>query len=270
MSFYYLIISLNKQHLIDKIRELFSGHGNLIREFNTFLLSDGESYQIELTPEEESEAARTDPNEKQRRYTAVEYVSKVRDICGNLIFRDFLKLLSTYNEGKIGLKAVINQIALLFVDHSDLRKDFVYFLPDGVQDQARAHLECCIRETESPKRSNQELEALPHAELSSALMEETESVCERIHVSSHPVIAHKVNRLRDANTKPSEYRRLLKDVTLRIGHDATATLTNLEGKRVSVFAIDRSGLSMADVMLEIVPHANLHFLGKYLVNYVIK
>ncbi len=96
-------------------------------------------------------------------------------------------------------------------------------------------------------------------------MEETGNVCERLHVASHPVIAHKVNLLRDANTKPSDYRRLIKEIALHLGHEATVNDTGLLDERVSVFAVDRSGLSMADAMLEIVPHANLHFLGKFLI-----
>ncbi len=95
-------------------------------------------------------------------------------------------------------------------------------------------------------------------------MEETGDVCDRLHVSSHPVITNKIARLRDSNTKPSHYRRLLKEIALHLSHDATANDTDLLDERVSVFAIDRSGLSMADAMLEIVPHANLHFLGKCL------
>ena len=42
-----------------------------------------------------------------------------------------------------------------------------------------------------------------------------------VHVADHPLIAHKMSFLRDANTEPHEFRRILKEITFFIGVDAT-------------------------------------------------
>ena len=191
---------------------------------------------------------------------AMNYVTTVRNRFAQQpdVYSQFMRILPSRNK-EHNVDEVIEEIKKLFVDHSDLLMDFLQFLPEDVQEKARERFERSINGV--PDRTIEEANAEP---TTSTVMEETESVCERIHVSSHPVIAHKVNRLRDANTKPSDYRRLIKEVSFQIVCDATANDTDLLDERVSVFAIDRSGLSMADAMLEIVPHANLHFLGKCL------
>ena len=39
------------------------------------------------------------------------------------------------------------------------------------------------------------------------------------HVSSHPLIGHKMTVLRDANTHPSDFRRVLKEITFYLGYE---------------------------------------------------
>jgi paired amphipathic helix protein Sin3a len=57
------------------------------------------------------------------------------------IYRKFLEILHTYQKEQRGIKEVLDEVSLLFADHADLLKEFTYFLPDGVQSQAKAQLE---------------------------------------------------------------------------------------------------------------------------------
>lgn len=39
------------------------------------------------------------------------------------------------------------------------------------------------------------------------------------NVSSHPLIGHKMTVLRDATTSPSDFRRVLKEITFYLGYE---------------------------------------------------
>jgi paired amphipathic helix protein Sin3a len=53
-----------------------------------------------------------------------------------------LKILHTYQREQKGIKDVLEQVSMLFADHSDLLMEFTYFLPDAVQDQVNYILYC--------------------------------------------------------------------------------------------------------------------------------
>src|SRR5260370_23583700 len=46
----------------------------------------------------------------------------------------------------------------------------------------------------------------------------------RVHISSHPVMAHKLTALRDKNTQPPEFYRLVKETGALLAYEATASL----------------------------------------------
>src|SRR5215471_4017216 len=46
----------------------------------------------------------------------------------------------------------------------------------------------------------------------------------RVHISSHPVMAHKMTALRDINTQPPEFYRLVKEIGALLAYEATANL----------------------------------------------
>jgi hypothetical protein len=46
---------------------------------------------------------------------------------------------------------VLEQVSTLFADHPDLLKEFTYFLPDAVQEQAKERLNRAARESEIRK-----------------------------------------------------------------------------------------------------------------------
>src|SRR5438105_14254857 len=46
----------------------------------------------------------------------------------------------------------------------------------------------------------------------------------RVHISSHPVMAHKMTALRDKNTQPPEFYRLVKEIGALLAYEATQSL----------------------------------------------
>ena len=82
-----------------------------------------------------------------------------------------------------------------------------------------------------------------------------------IHVSSHPLVQHKLTKMRDKQTSSTNFRRLLREMGLLLGYDATRDLPMvttrietplepmdaplLEGKKLVVVPILRAGLGLA-------------------------
>jgi uracil phosphoribosyltransferase len=98
----------------------------------------------------------------------------------------------------------------------------------------------------------------------------------RVHISTHPVMAHKITALRDKNTPPPEFYRLVKEIGMLLAHEATATLaletvvveTPLQqttGYRlaggIGVTPILRAGLGMAESFREVIPDVQIWHLG---------
>lgn len=63
-------------------------------------------------------------------------------------YKAFLEILHTYQKEQRSIKDVLEQVSQLFADHSDLLKEFTYFLPDAVQEQAKERLSRAARESE--------------------------------------------------------------------------------------------------------------------------
>src|SRR6266700_8268378 len=90
----------------------------------------------------------------------------------------------------------------------------------------------------------------------------------RVHISTHPVLAHKMTALRDKNTQPPEFYRLVKEIGTLLAYEATISLaleaaaieTPMEpmgGQRlaggIGVTPILRAGLGMAEAFREVIP-----------------
>lgn len=103
-----------------------------------------------------------------------------------------------------------------------------------------------------------------------------------VHISSHPVLSHKVTILRSSSTLPSTFRAILREVTYHLGYEATATLKSRPvdisvplgnnhidytgthiNEKVALIPILRSGLGLVDAMLELLPNAGIHHIGMY-------
>ena len=98
-----------------------------------------------------------------------------------------------------------------------------------------------------------------------------------LHVADHPLIAHKLTALRDANTDSARFRQLTEELVMLLAYEATRSVavedkeistpvTRTTGTRIAeprpvVVPILRAGLGMLDGMLRILPTAEVGFLG---------
>jgi uracil phosphoribosyltransferase len=99
-----------------------------------------------------------------------------------------------------------------------------------------------------------------------------------LHVSRHPLVAHKLSILRDVGTDTKKFRELVRELTWLLGYEAMADLgtrtrdveTPLErmagaevDPRVGLVPVLRAGLGMVDAMLELIPTAQVWHIGLY-------
>ena len=99
-----------------------------------------------------------------------------------------------------------------------------------------------------------------------------------VHVSTHPLVAHHVCTLRDPATQPSEFRRVVRQLTTLIAVEATAGLPvrdvrvptplgaaagHVLADRIAIVPILRAGLGMADGLLDLIPDAEVWHVGLY-------
>ena len=99
-----------------------------------------------------------------------------------------------------------------------------------------------------------------------------------LHVSAHPLVAHKLAILRDTGTDTKKFRELVRELTWLLGYEAMADLatgsrrvqTPLEETdgaevepKVGLVPVLRAGLGMVDAMLELIPTAEVWHIGLY-------
>ena len=82
---------------------------------------------------------------------AINYVTTIKRTFANDpdTYKKFLEILHTYQKEQRGIKEVLDEVSVLFADHPVLLKDFTYFLPDAVQQQAKLQLAHAVRQAES-------------------------------------------------------------------------------------------------------------------------
>jgi uracil phosphoribosyltransferase len=96
--------------------------------------------------------------------------------------------------------------------------------------------------------------------------------------SQHPLVKHKLSRLRDINTEPKKFRELVQEIAALMVYEATAdlaitprevqtpleTMTGYELKeKVGLVPILRAGLGMVEGIWELMPHAEVWHIGLY-------
>ena len=98
-----------------------------------------------------------------------------------------------------------------------------------------------------------------------------------VTVISHPLVQHNLTRLRDEQTQPQEFRRVLSEVAALMIYEATRTfatetvsvhtpLAKTTGRRLSrevvLVPVLRAGLGMLDSILQLIPKARVGFIGR--------
>jgi len=101
---------------------------------------------------------------------------------------------------------------------------------------------------------------------------------ENVFVSSHPLVKHKLSKLRDTETTPKKFRELIREIAGLIAYEATSDLlispvevqtplARTQGwelmEKIGLVPILRSGLGMVEGVWELVPTAEVWHIGLY-------
>lgn len=96
--------------------------------------------------------------------------------------------------------------------------------------------------------------------------------------SKHPLVAHKLAKLRSVNTEPKKFRELIREIAMLLAYEATAdlSLTPIEVttpmgttqgqelvEKIGLVPILRAGLGMVEGVWEMMPSAEVWHLGLY-------
>jgi len=100
-----------------------------------------------------------------------------------------------------------------------------------------------------------------------------------LHVIDHPLICHKVTRIRNKDTGTKDFRELVDEISLLMAYEVTRDLPLEEieietpicktkskvvaGKSLGVIPILRAGLGMVNGILTLVPNAKVGHIGLY-------
>ncbi len=102
---------------------------------------------------------------------------------------------------------------------------------------------------------------------------------ENVTIMNHPLIQHKISRLRDKTTGTNEFRTLVNEIAMLMGFEALRDLPTelveietpiettmqpmIAGKKMAIVPILRAGLGMVDGVLNLVPSAKIGHIGLY-------
>lgn len=99
-----------------------------------------------------------------------------------------------------------------------------------------------------------------------------------VYESTHPLVRHKLTKLRDKDTEPKKFRELVRELGALLTYEATADLatrpvsvqtplTKTEGEdlkeKIGLVPILRSGLGMVEGVWELMPSAEVWHIGLY-------
>ena len=100
----------------------------------------------------------------------------------------------------------------------------------------------------------------------------------QVHVSTHPLVQHKLALLRDHRTDPKMFRELLREMAVLIAYEATADLATEEvtvttpmgqaqgrrlRERVGLVPVLRAGLGMVEGIWNLMPNTEVWHIGLF-------
>lgn len=100
----------------------------------------------------------------------------------------------------------------------------------------------------------------------------------QLHVSTHPLVKHKLALLRDVNTGPKKFRQLIRELAILLTYEATADLeledspvTTPMGEttghrlkeKIGLIPVLRAGLGMVEGVWEMMPSAEVWHIGLF-------
>ncbi|WP_251179189.1 uracil phosphoribosyltransferase [Adlercreutzia agrestimuris] len=102
---------------------------------------------------------------------------------------------------------------------------------------------------------------------------------DRVVVVDHPMVQHKLSKLRNKNTSSKDFRELVKELAMFEGYEATRNLAledvqvetpicettckQVAGKKMVIVPILRAGLGMVEGIQELMPSTFVGHLGMY-------
>ena len=99
-----------------------------------------------------------------------------------------------------------------------------------------------------------------------------------VHASTHPLVQHKLSRLRDIKTEPKKFRELVREISALLAYEATADLAvtsreletpldRMTGaelqEKIGLVPILRAGLGMVEGVWGLMPSAEVWHIGLY-------
>ena len=99
-----------------------------------------------------------------------------------------------------------------------------------------------------------------------------------VFASSHPLVAHKLTRLRDKTTDPKRFRELVREIAGLLAYEATADLATVAKsvetplgstngldlqEKIGLVPILRAGLGMVEGIWELMPSSEVWHIGLY-------
>jgi len=99
-----------------------------------------------------------------------------------------------------------------------------------------------------------------------------------VFASKHPLVAHKLSRLRDRNTDPKKFRELVRELAALLAYEATADLATIPRpletplasitgvelqEKIGLVPILRAGLGMVEGFWGLMPTAEVWHIGLY-------
>ncbi len=100
-----------------------------------------------------------------------------------------------------------------------------------------------------------------------------------VTVMDHPLIIHKISKMRDVKTSSKEFREYVNEIAMLMGYEVTRDLPMedteiqtpiavaktkiISGKKLAVVPILRAGLGMVDGMLSLMPNIRVGHIGLY-------
>jgi len=99
-----------------------------------------------------------------------------------------------------------------------------------------------------------------------------------VFASQHPLVAHKLSRLRDKHTEPKKFRELVREIAGLLAYEATADLTTVARQfetplaamtgaelqeKIGLVPILRAGLGMVEGIWELMPSSEVWHIGLY-------
>ncbi len=101
---------------------------------------------------------------------------------------------------------------------------------------------------------------------------------DNVFASTHPLVAHKLAKLRSADTNPKKFRELVREIAALLTYEATADLAvapvevttplaTIQGQelrhKIGLVPILRAGLGMVEGVWEMMPSAEVWHIGIY-------